>query len=273
MKFIDPAHIPATGNLEIDRDHQMLAELMNGIYEAWQKGLRCPEMAAGFEELRQRLGGHFSKEITIARGSGYAQWAAHHQQHKDFLKRFDAFVKECREVPESPNANIEMFMELERHLFEHEVLADQDMWGLWPEEKTSGAESEALIVWRPEFSVGVEQIDNQHQRLIRLLNEIHKRLQDAAMPISAALERLKVVYQEALQHFHSEEQYFSQLPEPMAEQHRLSHEGLLKELKRAIDDSETSDRERLASLTSGYLKFWLLDHILHTDSRLREFLR
>ncbi|MDK9721810.1 MAG: hypothetical protein OEL53_11565 [Rhodospirillales bacterium] len=273
MKFIDPAHIPATGNLEIDRDHQMLAALMNKIYEDWQKGLRCPEMAASFDELRIRLGGHFSKEITIARGSGYAQWAAHHQQHKEFLKRFDAFMLECRQAPGSPNANIEVFMELERHLFEHEVLADQDMWGLWPEEKAAAGENGPLIVWRPEYSVGVEQIDGQHQRLIRLLNEIHIRLHDAATPITAVFERLKLTHQEALQHFHSEEKYFSQLPGQLAEQPRLSHEGLLKELKRAIDDNESSDHERLLSLISGYLKFWLLDHILNTDSRLREYLK
>lgn len=272
MKFIDPSHIPATGNLEIDRDHLRLAETMNRIYEDWKTGMRCPDLAVRLEELQLQLRTHFSKEITIARGAGYARWLAHHQEHKDFLNKFSQFVDTCRTQTGADNADIEMFMELEHHLFEHEVMSDQEMWGLWPKEHPV-PDGDTLIEWKPEYAVGVEQIDGQHLRLIKLLNEIHQRLRDGKSPLSAVVERLKVVYQEALQHFRSEEQYFSHLPEAMAEQHRLSHEGLMRELKRALDDHEEGDLASLQSLTTGYLKFWLLDHILNTDSRLREYLK
>lgn len=272
MKFIDPKLIPATGNLEIDRDHLRLAESMNQVYESWQRGMRCPELAGKFEELRGHLASHFGKEITIARGAGYKRWLAHHHEHKEFLHRFDDFLGTCRTASGPDQANIEMFMELEQHLFEHEVMSDQDMWNLWDKDGKVLA-NEKLISWKPEFSVGVEQIDGQHQRLIVLLNDIHLRLRDGLTPVTAIVERLKMVYLEALQHFRSEEQYFSHLPEPMADQHRIAHESLIKELKAALDDHDMADSQRLTALVEGYLKFWLLDHILNTDSRLREYLK
>jgi hemerythrin-like metal-binding protein len=249
-----------------------LAEAMNRIYAAWQKGMRCPDLAHLLEELRVALVSHFSKEITIARGAGYGRWLAHHQEHKVFLGRFSDFMEECRDQGNSAQTNIEMFMELERHLFEHEVMSDQEMWGLWTKEHPAPS-GDRLIDWKPEYAVGVEQIDGQHQRLVRLLNEVHQRLQDEKTPLPSVVERMRAIYLEALQHFRSEEQYFSQLPEPMAEQHRASHEGLIVELKRALDDNDTADLDRLKALTEGYLKFWLLDHIVNTDSRLRDYLK
>jgi hemerythrin-like metal-binding protein len=271
MKFIDPSHIPATGNQEIDRDHRELAETMNRIYDAWQQGERGEGLAHHFQSLRQGLVSHFAKETTIARGAGYDRWLAHHQEHKDFLGKFDAFLAEFQAQPTGEDPNIEMFMELEKHLFEHEVLSDQEMWGLWKTDHPA-ASSGRLIDWRPEHTVGVEQIDGQHQRLIGLLNDIHVKLSSAAPPVTALLEQLRSLTQEAVQHFHSEEQYFSQLPNQLAEQHRLSHEGLVRELKRAIDDNDPPNLEGLRALVGGYLKFWLLDHIVNTDSRLREYL-
>jgi hemerythrin len=272
MNFIDPKLIPATGNPEIDRDHRILADVMNHVYSDWQNGMRCPELAGKLEVLRNHLTSHFGKEITIARGAGYQRWLAHHHEHKDFLNRFDQFLGVCKTAPGPDSANIEMFMELESHLFEHEVLSDQDMWSLWEKESAVQA-SERLIDWKPAYSVGIEQIDGQHQRLVVLLNAIHQNLKSGVMPLSAILERLKVIYQEAVQHFRSEEQYFSHLPEPMADQHRRAHESLLKELKAALDDHESADVERVTALLEGYLKFWLLDHILNTDNRLREYIK
>lgn len=272
MPFIEPEHIPDTGNQEIDRDHRLLADAMNDIYAKWQNGLLCPELAESLRGLRALLSSHFAKEITIARGAGYQRWLAHHQEHKAFISRFDAFLKECLDAELGGGARIDVFMELERHLFEHEVMADQDLWGLW-QHGDAYASSTALIDWRPAFSVGIEQIDHQHQRLIELLNEIYLGLRTGQVPLSAACERLKAIHKEAFQHFQAEEKYFSHLPPDVADHHRLSHEGLIKELKRAVDDSEGADAERLTALLEGYLKFWLVDHIVNTDSRLREYLR
>ncbi len=274
MKFIDPTLIPATGNPEIDRDHRKMAETMNRVYDDWQQGKRCPELAERMEELKSQIVSHFAKETTISRGAGYKEWLIHHQEHKRFLGRFNAFLESCRKRPGPDNANIEMFMELERHLFEHEVLTDQEMWGLWSTPPHEGANKDGLLIgWKPEYAVGVEQIDGQHRRLIDMLNEIHRRMRDETPPLSYVIERLKAVFQEAVQHFLTEEKYFAQLPDALAEQHRGAHEGLIRELKRAIDDHESADLEGLAALIEGYLKFWMLDHILNTDSRLREFLK
>lgn len=272
MPFIDASHIPATGNQEIDRDHLDLAVAMNRIYEKWQEGLRCPMLAEELEALRSLLSSHFAKETTIARGAGYQRWLDHHQEHAEFAKKFDAFLQECREDATGKGAKIDVFMELERHLFEHEVMTDQELWGLWAGEHKSAPEG-LLIGWRPEYSVGVEHIDHQHQRLIAMMNEAHSVLNAGKALSHVVYEKLKNIYLEAVQHFQAEEKYFSQLPNDLAERHRSSHEGLIRDLKRAVDDSEMADAERLLALLEGYLKYWLLDHIVYTDSRLKEYLR
>jgi hemerythrin len=270
MTFIDNQALPATGNREIDRDHREIAERINAIYAAWQDDATCRHLRPHLEGLLETLRGHFAKEITIARGAGYKAWLEHHQAHAEFLTRLKHFIDKCESCDLGHPLDIGFFRMLEAHLYEHEMTRDQEMWPLW---RDAGlAEGEALIPWRAEYAVGIEQIDQQHRFLIQMLNDFHRSL-DGLGELAEHHRRLKAILNETERHFRSEEQYFSHLPQEEAERHRLAHDQLLKELMLAIKDRESFDAEALKALLAGYLRFWLLDHIVNIDTKLRDFLR
>jgi hemerythrin len=187
--------------------------------------------------------------------------------HQDFLARFANFITACEE---GKAVDIDLFLDFERHLFDHEVTCDQELWNLWKD--SSEKDLSVLIKWRPEYSVGVEQIDMQHRRLIDMVNELHRDLEGNA-GIQALQERLKAVYMEALFHFRSEEQYFSHLPAEESETHKLAHEALLAEFSAALKEHAQAGVEAIRTLLEGYVKYWLLDHIVHVDAQLKVHLR
>jgi hemerythrin-like metal-binding protein len=267
MPFVSLDSLPSTGNASIDADHQQIGEIINGIYDRWQHGETCTAIKPKLEELYQAIRRHFAKETIISRGAGYDNWEMHRTLHQDFLGRFENFVLACKT---GENVNIDMFLDFERHLFEHEVTFDQEMWKLWGD--TSGGDKSVLITWRPDYSVGVEQIDMQHRRLIDMVNDLYRDL-DSMAGGSAIQERLKSIYMEAMFHFRSEEQYFSSLPAEEAETHKMSHEALLSELSAALKEHALAEVEKVRALLEGYVKYWLLDHIVHVDSQLKAHLR
>lgn len=270
MTFIDQSALPTTGNREIDRDHNEIADRVNAIYAAWQTDGTCRLLRPHLEALLETLRGHFAKEITIARGAGYKAWMEHHARHAEFLARLQRFIDTCENCDSGHPLDIGLFRILETHLYEHEMTMDQDMWALWSE--PDAGTDQPLILWRPEFSVGVEQIDQQHHFLIRMLNDFFLSL-DGPAALTDHHQRLKAILNETERHFRSEEQYFSHLPGEEAERHRLAHDQLLKELMLAIKDRESFGAADLKALLAGFLRYWLIDHIVNIDAKLRDFLR
>ncbi|MCC7168465.1 MAG: hypothetical protein IT565_12940 [Rhodospirillales bacterium] len=270
MTFVDNKALPATGNREIDRDHLEIAARINAIYASWQDDGTCRHLRPHLESLLELLRRHFAKEITIARGAGYKDWLEHHQAHTEFLARVRRFIDTCEECDAGHPLDINLFRMLETHLYDHEMTQDQEMWPLWRE--TLADNGEPLIAWRPEFSVGIEQIDQQHRFLIKLLNDFFVGL-DGPAALTDHHQRLKTLLAETERHFRSEEHYFSHLASEEAERHRLAHDQLLKELMLAIKDRDSFDIHDLKALLAGYLRYWLIDHIVNIDAKLRDFLR
>jgi len=126
------------------------------------------------------------------------------------------------------------------------------------------------LEWQNEYSVGVEEIDDQHRSLLNTINTIleEQRVRYDASKFSPALYSL-IHY--AYTHFATEERYLLKVHFPDLKQHVLEHiDFIMKTLSLALKVESSGDEPRLELLR--YLKEWYSNHVLGTDRKYIPFL-
>lgn len=87
-----------------------------------------------------------------------------------------------------------------------------------------------LIKWNAFYSVNVEEIDNQHKKLIDLINQLYD-----AMKAGKGTEVLSTVLTELVEytayHFETEERLFLQQGYAEYEAHKVIHDDLTRRAK------------------------------------------
>jgi len=121
----------------------------------------------------------------------------------------------------------------------------------------------ALFEWSDDYSVKVPSIDQQHKKLVGMLNELHDGMMGGAG--TAHLEGvLSGLIDYTAYHFAHEEELFATHGYPQAEEHTAEHKALVGQVvdyKRKFDAGEVSLNMELMM----FLKDWLIKHILGSD--------
>ncbi len=128
----------------------------------------------------------------------------------------------------------------------------------------------ALIEWSEELSTGIQEVDNQHQRLVGIINELHMAMLDRRE--KQAMSRIfteLVDYTKT--HFAFEEELFERHGYPAEAAHKLQHQHLAQKV---IDLKEEFDAGNTAVTLEvmRFLRDWLADHIIGSDKRYAPFL-
>ena len=122
------------------------------------------------------------------------------------------------------------------------------------------------IEWSDKFSVKVQEIDEQHKKLIGMINKLYDGLFD--------IEVQKVVINEMVEytkaHFETEEKYMIQFHFSGYEEHKKEHEELTV---KAIAIKSVFERTKcpLSLAILDFLKEWLENHLLKMDMKYVEF--
>jgi hemerythrin len=128
----------------------------------------------------------------------------------------------------------------------------------------------ALFDWKEEYSVGVPTIDEQHKKLIAIINRLHE-----AMLAGSASKVMDGIFAELLDytvyHFSTEEKLFQQHQYPQTSVHTNKHIDLTKTAQQLQSDF-ASGKTRITLDTMNFLKDWLNDHILQVDKQAGAFL-
>ena len=127
----------------------------------------------------------------------------------------------------------------------------------------------AYIEWEDSFSVGVEIFDNEHKKLIEIINRLHLALlmkeTDAVMG-----KTLKDLIDYTITHFAHEEDNMSNQTYPEFFKHKKEHDELIKKVqdyKTQIESGKTT----ISLSIMNFLKDWLMSHILGTDMKYKDF--
>jgi hemerythrin len=128
----------------------------------------------------------------------------------------------------------------------------------------------ALLTWNDGYSVKVKQFDDQHKKLIDMVNELHD-----AMKVGKGKEVLEKILAGLIQytvtHFSNEERLMKLHNYPGYEQHKKEHNLLTMQ----VSDVQKKYREGSAVLSQSvmtFLKEWLQTHIQGTDKNYSAFL-
>ena len=128
--------------------------------------------------------------------------------------------------------------------------------------------SETLFQWDPaKFSVHVDSMDREHQKLISIMNKLYERSQAGASKSELGLI-LNELGDYTVYHFTSEEKYFSQIPYAQAQSHKLIHKELLTRFQTHAE--QFAKEGKLSEDFFRFLKTWLMAHIVGIDSKYGE---
>ncbi|AFG37261.1 bacteriohemerythrin [Spirochaeta africana] len=123
--------------------------------------------------------------------------------------------------------------------------------------------------WTEDLATNVELFDQQHQELIRILNDMHRAVIDGEgrARVGSILDRL-LEYTDY--HFTCEERNFQQHGYPECELHTQIHRKLVAtamELKQRFDEGRSS----VVLETLQILRSWLINHIRECDGKYKRF--
>ncbi len=127
-----------------------------------------------------------------------------------------------------------------------------------------------LIKWRDSYSVGVEQFDNEHRKLVELINRMFVivRDKDDVSAVSDAVGRL-IDYTQF--HFKSEEAALQQAGFPNLGAHKKQHAELERQVI-AFQQRILTENESVRVEFYSFLREWLIKHILEEDKKYTKFL-
>jgi hemerythrin len=123
----------------------------------------------------------------------------------------------------------------------------------------------ALITWNNDLSVGIQEFDRQHQKLVTMVNEMHDALK-AARGQEAIVSILPKLVEYTKSHFASEEAQMKKHVYPGYVSHKAEHDALTTQVMeyatRLKDGKGTASVELM-----NFLKSWLTNHIKGVDKK------
>jgi hemerythrin len=145
------------------------------------------------------------------------------------------------------------------------VIQQHAMLGWNLKRQLTGGQIMALIQWNGSLSVSVAEIDKQHQKLVKMINELHEAMLQAKG--SAAVgPLLNELVEYAGTHFKAEEKYFVRFAYPDAAAHKKLHADFVDkvlEFKKRFEANTVG----LSMEVMTFLSNWLQAHIKGEDKK------
>ncbi len=128
--------------------------------------------------------------------------------------------------------------------------------------------SHAVFVWNERYETGLDVVDQQHRRLVELLNQLGELYSR-----EGTLEELLSVFDElaayAVYHFQTEEKLMAEMDVSAghADPHRTAHANFVGQVRDARSLVEQNPAQAIGKLLT-FLTRWLIQHILGVDRRM-----
>lgn len=128
-------------------------------------------------------------------------------------------------------------------------------------------ETGKFIEWSRSYSVSVDTMDQEHQRLVDLINELYSAMCSGhgKSAVSSVLDNL-IEYTKT--HFAHEEKLMQKTNYPDYEAQKKAHEALVSQVMDA--KQKLADGTVLSQEVMSFLKSWLINHIQGMDQKYGE---
>jgi|YNPBryulayer2012_1023412.scaffolds.fasta_scaffold27802_2 hemerythrin-like metal-binding protein len=125
-----------------------------------------------------------------------------------------------------------------------------------------------FISWQTDYQIGVAEIDEQHQRLVEMVNSLHEAMKSGSGK-SLVPKVLNELVEYTVTHFNTEERLMQETRYPHYLQHKRQHDELTQQvvqMKSVIDSGKPVNTIEIVN----FLKGWLINHILGSDKQFGE---
>ena len=127
-----------------------------------------------------------------------------------------------------------------------------------------------LIKWKEEYSVNVKEIDEQHQHLISMINQLYKNISNVSLDEILLAQTLDELIEFAKNHFGTEEKYFDKFGYPEAEHHKSIHR-LFTEKISLFKEGYKNKKVKISFYLIDFLEDWFLNHLASEDKKYTKF--
>ena len=128
------------------------------------------------------------------------------------------------------------------------------------------------IQWCDEYSVGNQQVDDQHKKWIEIYNTAHEKMMSADEKVfgSSGVDALQDVIDYTRYHFNSEEKLMEALGFDELAYHKNLHINFVAQIEKTMEEIKSGTLV-LNSEIIKTIKNWLIHHILNEDQKIRPF--
>jgi len=129
--------------------------------------------------------------------------------------------------------------------------------------------SNTRIIWKKEYRIGVDTIDEQHRHLFKMLSDLEFSLpQGVVNPVVG--KTLKKIVDYIQNHFRDEEAFMEQIQFPETETHKKAHVKLTNDVKDILLKLKDGGNFTALELME-FLREWVTRHILQEDAQIGKF--
>jgi len=130
--------------------------------------------------------------------------------------------------------------------------------------------NKSIIQWSKEMELNIPEIDEQHKRLVDLLNHFYENNR-AGLHDEAVIKFLKELRDYLIYHLDWEERFLEEIGFHETKQHKKTHELFKKFYAEEVGKYlKQRDEKALRELVAFTLS-WLYTHILKTDKKYAKY--
>jgi hemerythrin len=135
----------------------------------------------------------------------------------------------------------------------------------------SHEENMPYFTWSPSYSVGVKELDTQHQAMIEIINRLHE-----AMRTGKGTSELGGIFSEMVKyaqfHFTSEEKILTSAMYPDFRKQKAEHDGFIKK-HMEYEKQFKAGKLALSIEVLDFLRNWWTGHIQGEDMKYAPYLK
>ena len=126
------------------------------------------------------------------------------------------------------------------------------------------------MLWNKNYETGNATVDDQHKEIFRLVQQVLDS--DAFVNRKEKIETAMGFLSEyAVKHFASEEALMRESDYPAYEQHKVQHEGFVKEVVAFVSRfKQEGDTISISETINNFVVAWLKGHIMGSDKAMAD---
>lgn len=126
-----------------------------------------------------------------------------------------------------------------------------------------------LIQWDSKYETGIQTIDDQHLKLVKIINLLYSRMK-VGRSKSTLETTINQLIDYTITHFKTEESIFNDIDYPHKDEHIQTHNQFIQEMQ-TIKENYILGKHGISIELLHYLKEWVINHIQSSDQKYAEY--